>query len=256
MKPEDRCSDDFEKRIGTRAGACGDPLQKPLYKMIARSLYDLIYDPAIPDAIRSPGYEFLDLFSISEFRMDDIYLLWLNTSDPRRAICEYISDHLDYVQPFVPRSYPRTLREDSANDVLLYLSIMLGGIAAILVSGTAWLVHLRRDRNAIKFAQIDFLFLLLAGSITVSLGAIVMGIPATDASCIAEVWLINLGYTVELVPLIIKVAAVNKIVQASQRMKRVVLKRSALFRAVIVISVLVVLFLVLWTILDSPKKIP
>jgi len=254
IQPEDRCSDDFEKRIGTPAGVCGDPLQKILYKIISRSLYELINDPAVPDAIRSPAYEFLNVFSISEFRMDQIFHLWLNTSDPRRAICEWISDNMDYAQSFVPRSYPRTLQEENANDAVLYHSLIVGSIAATLVLGTAWLVHLRRGRQAIKFAQIDFLFLLLTGCTIVSVGAIVIGIPATDESCIAEVWLINLGYTLELVPLIIKVAAVNKIVQASQKMKRVVLKRSALFRAVIVISVLVVLFLMLWTIVDSPKQ--
>jgi len=66
--------------------------------------------------------------------------------------------------------------------------------------------------------------------------------------------MINLGYTLELVPLIVKVAAINKLMEAAKKMRRVVIQRKSLFAAVMVVCALVALFLAVWTALDPPHK--
>ncbi|KAL3908885.1 MAG: hypothetical protein SGARI_002862 [Bacillariaceae sp.] len=83
------------------------------------------------------------------------------------------------------------------------------------------------------------------------------GLPKiTDGGCIAEIWLIGLGYTLELVPLIVKQAAINTLVRASTRMKRIQVSRPKLLGTVLLISSLEIIFLMLWTILDPPNRTP
>jgi hypothetical protein len=56
------------------------------------------------------------------------------------------------------------------------------------------------------------------------------------------------------VPLVVKLAAVNKMMSAARRMRRVVLGRKSLFGAVACLSGLVVFFLLVWSIVDIPRK--
>ena len=79
-------------------------------------------------------------------------------------------------------------------------------------------------------------------------------IPPSDVSCVTVIWLTNVGYTVELVPLVVKVAAINKLMIAARRMRRVHLKRKKLYGAVIILCALVTSYLVSWTIMDPPRK--
>jgi hypothetical protein len=124
-------------------------------------------------------------------------------------------------------------------------------ILLVLLTGAS--VYCQQTRRVIRLAQIEFLWLLLAGALLISMGAIVAGTPPTKGSCVAEICLIALGYTLELVPLIVKVAAITRLMHASRRMRRVKLQRSSLFGGVAVISALVLIILVIWTILNPPR---
>jgi hypothetical protein len=54
------------------------------------------------------------------------------------------------------------------------------------------------------------------------------------------------------VPLLVKIAAINRLMKASRQMRRVVLKRRSLYGAVAGISTLIMVFLLVWTLLDPP----
>jgi hypothetical protein len=64
----------------------------------------------------------------------------------------------------------------------------------------------------------------------------------------------NIGYTLELVPLIVKVAGINRMMAAARKWRRVVVSHRNLFGAVLLISFFVIVFLLLWSILDPPGK--
>lgn len=51
----------------------------------------------------------------------------------------------------------------------------------------------------------DFLFCLLLGALLVSLAAVVSALEPNDVTCITPLWMIEVGYTLEIVPLIVKV---------------------------------------------------
>ena len=66
----------------------------------------------------------------------------------------------------------------------------------------------------------------------------------------------QVGYTLELVPLMVKIAALNRLMAAAAQMRRVTLKRRNLFLAVAVILGLVIVFLILWnSSLDSEIRV-
>lgn len=116
------------------------------------------------------------------------------------------------------------------------------------------MTYKQREQRVMIFAQVEFLWLLLAGLLLVSVGAVILTIPASDASCATVTGFLCLGYTLELVPLIIKVAAINCLMQAARHLKRVVLRRQSLFGVVFLLSGLVVVGLSLWTALDPKQK--
>ena len=256
---DDMCSEDEAIRLGEPEGICEES-SKPLWKVLVGNLYDQLNDPTIPIPIRSPAYDVLQVFQISELQLGQIFDFRRTEPTPRDAVCRWVSENLDYVQTFVPRSYPRTISDESSSSVnggsapIVYVATILGGITTVVVIITWMMVYRRREVHSIRMAQTEFLYLLLAGSLLIGFGAIIVGLPPSTASCATAIWFINLGYTLELVPLIVKVAAVNRLMGAARQFRRIVLTRKTLFGAVFGISAMVSIFLLVWTIVDPPNK--
>jgi 7 transmembrane sweet-taste receptor of 3 GCPR len=249
----DRCSPSLQTRVGDPTGSCSDSV-KSLKKLISGALYETIYDSNIPEAIRSPAYDVLKRFQITELQLGDLFKYWQTLPSPREAVCQWVSDNMTYMNNTIPRSYPRVLEYHDQGS-LMYISAALGAVAVLIVLYTAAAVYGQRATQRAKICQIEFLFLLLAGSLFISVGAIISCIPQTDALCVASIWLTNIGYTLELIPLVVRLAAISRLIGAGRRMRRVQLKRSALFGAVAVIFTIIVMFLLLWTILDPPRNV-
>ena len=228
VSQNDRCSNDTKVRLGGPLGACGDS-GNPLSKIISGGLYDLTFDPSIPEALRSPAYDVLQAFTFAGVDLSNLFEYYFKMSSPREAVCQWLVDSLQIAENMIPLSYPRTLRTQSDTGPLMYVAVILGGISTLQVLWASWVVYRNRQMKVIRVAQIEFLGLLLFGCINISVSAIVTGIPPNNTSCVATVWLINIGYTLELVPLVVKVAAINKLLNAARRMRRVTLKRSSLF---------------------------
>jgi hypothetical protein len=167
-----------------------------------------------------------------------------------------VVENFEEVQRFLPRTYPRVLEENqnSHTSTLAYISLILGGVATALVVACAALTFKQKSRRVMIYAQVEFMLLLLAGVFLVSIASMLQAIRPTDFRCVTLIWLINLGYTLELVPLIVKIGAINRLMQAARRMRRVMLKRKQLFGAVAVLVAIVCIFLMLWTLLDPPQK--
>jgi len=254
----DRCPEfgiaTAEELAGSPLGACDDP-PNPISKIISTGLHDMTFDPSIPDALRSPGYDVVKQFGLSDLQLSDVFQYWKKYNDPREAVCEWVVDNQEWAMEFIPRTHPRVLKQETTRSrPLQYASYSLAGLALIMVIGTSAAVVQNRKKRAIVFAQIEFLVLLLAGLFIISLGALMTSLPASDGTCVASVWFINIGYSLELIPLLVKISAINKLMSAASRMKRVVLSRNALFGTVLLICLAVVMFLTVWTILDPPRE--
>ena len=167
------------------------------------------------------------------------------------CVCVCVVENVDDLRRFVPRSYPRTVEaSDGFHTPLLYSAIAVGLLAGIVVVITGIGVFYYRDRRIMRTAQVEFALMLLFGLLLVSIGAVLVAVEPSHATCVMQSWFITLGYTLELVPLIVKVAAINTLMAASRRMKRVQLSKTTLFGTVFGFLALVVMFMVLWTIMD------
>ncbi len=218
------------------------------------TLRDNTQGPQIPRAERSPAWDVLNSFSISEFQIFEIFKYWETEATPRDALCRWASENMEYLESFVPNTYPRTVTQASYSSALFYITTILGSLTVVLVGVTAFLVQRRKKKRAIRYAQISFLRLLLVGCFFVAIGAIVAGIPPTNVLCICKVWFVDIGYTLQIVPLIVKTTAIHQMMLSAQRMRRTKIRMHHLLLSVAIITCLMVIFLILWTVLDPPTK--
>ncbi|CAB9498898.1 expressed unknown protein [Seminavis robusta] len=254
-----RCSNNLTDRIGSPAAAC-DEQARSLLKVISTTVYNHLSNknhPDLPPALASPAHDVLDRFTLSTEKVHQIFQYWRQEASLRQGVCRWAADNLDYLERFVTPTYPRVLVEggNNNNTGLYYAALTLAIVAVVLSLVTAWQVHVRRHERAILYSQREFLYLLLSGLLLVSIGAILDAVPPTNGTCLASVWLVNLGMALQLVPHIIKIAAINTLTKAARRLRRVVLKQEALFKAVAAMCGLVVVFLILWTVLIPPQKV-
>ena len=89
-----RCGDNDALRVGNREGTCDVP-PVPNYKLLSTGLYKMIYDPSIPEALRSPGYELIKEYTLDTFILGKIFKYWRSLKidqygyDPRHAVCQW-----------------------------------------------------------------------------------------------------------------------------------------------------------------------
>ena len=157
------------------------------------------------------------------------------------------------MQNFIPRNYPRTVREETET-VGTKIAVAFGVLAAFTTLVTVVMTYRQRKRKVFQYAQVEFVFLLLLGLLLVSAAGLITAIPPTDFRCVTIAWLLNIGYTFELVPLVVKIAAINRLFQAARRMQRVKLSRGLLLGVVAALTSVVVLYMIVWTIVDPPSK--
>ncbi|CAB9529643.1 expressed unknown protein (Partial), partial [Seminavis robusta] len=236
----DQCSGDMEIRAGDPRGACEDPMTL-LHKVFATTLTDELNDPDIIPAEKSPAVPAIQQFSMSS----PLYGDWFNvliqhealsketTSLMRNATCNFVVDKFDVLlEKWIPFSYPRVVMDGQENSALIIASVVLACLSTVLAVAAAIVVHKTQHRRVMRYAQIEFLHLMLAGILVISSGALVTAIPPTMGSCVAAIWLVNVGYTMELAPLLVKVAAINRLMNASDRMQKINIERKDLFQVV------------------------
>lgn len=254
---QDRCSPIMEVNVGNPLGVC-EEAPNPLQKVTGGSLYEMTYhDTSIHPALISPGYETLQQFQMTGPEMGQLFQYWFAQPDnPRGAVCDWVIDNYDYLQTWIPRTYPRIIVENPNRLVepLTLVALVLSSVSLFFVVLTAIETTRRQHCKVMRYAQLDFLWILIVGLGLVSLGSILLSLPPTDGLCVAMAWFTNVGYTLELVPLIVKGAAIYRLMAAAKRLRHIVLNRKKLFGVVFFLSGIVVVFLIVWTAVDPPRK--
>ena len=256
----DRCSANFEDRIGTSSiGSCDFPAHS-LQKVISTSLLQMSLSKK--EALRSPAYEFIKRFSVTDLSVTIMLREWIHMKvdtygiDPRIAVCEWVYDNIDDLEAkFIPPGYPRIFEEEISK-VLFIVSETVGFIA-LCVAIVSTVGTLKFSQNLIfRYAHVPFVLWILAGLVLVCCGSILVANPRPSKGlCIAQPFLVSLGYTIELMPLVVKVSAINHLIHESKRMRKVHLNTKRLHIQVITVTVLVFIYLVIWSALDPPHDI-
>ena len=97
--------------------------------------------------------------------------------------------------------------------------------------------------------------MVIVGLAFIALGAFFYSLAPTKIVCVCGEWLVLLGYSLELIPLMVKVAAVTHIIQKSQSMIRTKVEKTRLYQIVGGCMFVVIVYLATWTALDplSPQ---
>lgn len=74
-------------------------------------------------------------------------------------------------------------------------------------------------------------------------------------SCIVRNWLTNLGFSMVLSAVLVKMSAINRIMQSSKRLKRVKVSLKDMLRSVGFLVMINLIFLIAWTVISPPLAI-
>jgi hypothetical protein len=265
VDPADRCNGDLQLQIGEAEGAC-DTAPQALQKVIGKGLREISHQQGVNEVLWSPALDAVMNYEISDLQLGQIFNYWLERGvdkwnyDPREATCRWVVENLDLIQSFVPPSYPRVVVEEDFMGSSLFkaslfkASVVAACLATALIIVFLILVHLRRKTKVMFYAQVEFVYLILGGLMLVALGALAMAVPPSNTTCALVIWVMNLGYSVELPPLALKIDTINRLATSGRHMERVRLTNKKLFGSVIAVSVAVVGFLLLWTLMDIPQS--
>jgi hypothetical protein len=254
---EQRCDADADIRRGDIRGACDDEAQA-LQRLIAVSLANS--NNGVDEADRSPGYEMILNLKMDSLEMSHIIGQWVSKNtdrygnDAREAACEWVAENLDTLESYIPPGYPREVfkRGTSATWYTIFAQVVavLTAMATVVA-----IVHVSKYKRTkvMVFAQPLFLFLVLIGFLCISIAAFVMVIQPTNFLCVCVEWLIVLGYSIALVPVLVKTSAINKLMNSSKKTQRIRLNSKTLFVRVAMAVACVLIGLVLWTIQDPPR---
>ena len=244
---------------GDPKGAC-DYDAENLKKLIAKGFEELTSGPNIPDALRSPAYEVVSAFQITSLQLGQILKYWLERGtdkynfDPRDATCRWVAENLDLLRSFIPQSYPRVQKEDHSGKNIFTAAYIVAGIALVMAASSFLLTFLRRHTKVIYHTQVEFLFVFQTGLFLLAVGAAFAAVPPSDGFCVSFIWLTNLAYVLQLVPLAIRIDAINRLASSGKQMQRARLRTNKLFGAVATMACIVAGFLIAWTITDAPEK--
>lgn len=257
VPPSDRCSVDTTVRRGLLEGSCDDNAHATK-QVVAISLRDNTV--ATSDAYRSPAYAFVRNFNIDELELGEMLFEFARRGQTghaaREVVCEWVGNNMEYVSSFIPPSHPRAvIPKTNKRQVVEVVAYSVGAFAVLYVVAATVEMYEKRTMKVFLYAQVKFIFVVLFGLLLVAIASILYVVEPSVVVCTTEFWLVAIGYTCMLVPLIIKVSAMNQLMRASARMRRIRIRTNALYAKVMAWLIVVTIFLVVWTAVDAPRPI-
>ena len=217
---------------------------------------------AMPLATRSPGYQFVRSVQISDIDSQGIMVDWASRGvdkwgyDPREAACTWVANNLDSgvnLRRFIPKGYPRQVNKLARYKTgLHYFASVFGAVGAFIAVAAGALTYHFRLKKQIKYAQEFFLYLLSLGFFLVCIGSIIYPLFPSAGTCVAKWWFVVIGFTFALVPLLLKITAINKLMNDAKKMRRTKVSKEIVYKKVAVVVFLVVIYLSVWTGVDPP----
>ena len=189
----------------------------------------------------------------SDIDLQEIMVAWVSRGvdkynyDPREVVCSWVSNNLDEglnLRKFIPLGYPREVEDEVGYDTTLMLvSTVYGAVGALVAVLAGAATYTYRTKKQIKYAQAFFLYLFAIGLFFVCLGGVMYSLVPSAGSCAARWWFVMIGFTFSLVPLLIKIAAINKLMNDAKKMRRTNVSKESVYKIVAVFVLLVVVYL-------------
>ncbi|CAB9522519.1 Receptor-type guanylate cyclase gcy [Seminavis robusta] len=250
----------YEEKMGDPAGVC-DTYPYPLKRILSTGLIEISENPDVNTAFWSPAHEVASSLRVNNLQMAQIFRFWQQRSsdpgnfDPRAAVCQWVGENLDLLQANIPKSHPRVIEEVASSDGSLFkAALAIAIMAAVLVSVSIAFTYIKRKTKVIYYAQSEFLILIQVGMLLTIGSAVTSSLSPSNTTCGFTIWLKNTGYVLQLVPLLIRISAINQLAASGKQMQRVRLNIWKLHAVVAVAAALVAVFLLVWTLVDPPQE--
>ncbi|CAB9521897.1 Receptor-type guanylate cyclase gcy [Seminavis robusta] len=254
------CGDDFATMIGEAAGSC-DTAPEMLKKTLSRAFRTEAFSPDVPPEFWSPAVAAVEQYQITVPQLGQIYTLWFARQtdawnyDPRDAVCQFVVDNMDMVQSWIPETHPRVVHEAEREEQgLSRAAIALASLALAAILVSMLLTFFKRKTASIYHTQIEFIYLVLGGMLLVTIGAVAFAVDPSDGTCASIYWLTDIGFALQLAPLLHRIKNINRLTSSGNGMQRVRLRLKALYGFAFSVVGVVAMFLTIWYILDQPRE--
>jgi hypothetical protein len=256
---EARCSEDIWERRGDSRGACDQEFHSLLKVVSSRFRQQAQSEP---QDTKSPGYDLIKNLKLTDLELNEMLRRWVDIrvdpygNDAREAVCSWVVENYEGLLEILPPGYPKYIA--SANpyaEGYMIAALVLGVLTSLFVLAIAAASYRYRRRRVFVYAQAHVIMAILMGFFFISIGAILLAVKPTSAICIAQVWFVNFGYGVHLIPLLVKIAAINRIMSSAKKMKRVMISKMQLVKIMGGLLFLVILFLIIWSAVDPVQVV-
>lgn len=256
---EIKCSADVNDRKGEATGAC-DYAVIPLRKLISAGLRTSSLAGG-EVALESPAYTFLKQIYLTEYSLSHIFrkITKFDGGDRtdlafRESLCEWVYENVDELTSYAPKGFPREKKFMSYAPIE-YTGYTLGTIALFLSVITAMCTFIWRDNPALKSAQLNVLSSMVVGYVIASISSLLHALVSTsDALCILQEWTLHLAYSLELVPILIKVSAINRLGREARLFRRAQIDPNRFRKFLSSSLAIILLYLIHWTLFDKPRR--
>lgn len=260
--PTTQCITSYEDRIGESVGSC-DYQMDELQKVISMGLHiAALQDQAKnPLVLRSPALNYLKAFQVSSLSISHILAKTMEVKKPgledyasREGLCEWLYDNIEPLLDQIDlKANPRFFMEaDNMHAGLRKAALSLGITSLIWVAITAVMTMKWRTKQTIRLARVDCLIWILLGFAL--LGA--SSVTEIYGHCNLTVWLMIIGFTMELVPILIKIATINKLVRYARIHQRADINPRHLDFTLLGVLLMVLAYLGAWVLIDPLKPEP
>jgi hypothetical protein len=156
----------------------------------------------------------------------------------------------------IPPTHPREFQfRDENKQGVTIAAYCVGGLAMFYIVAFLIITYRKRKAAVFVYAQVNFIFVVLFGLLLVAIGAVLYCIESINNICMVRVWFVCLGNSFVLVPLIIKVTALNHLMKASKKMRRTKINLKHLYSSLLALSGIVTTYLIVWTIMDPSRSV-
>lgn len=138
------------------------------------------------------------------------------------AVCEWIVENIEDLENIIPEDYPKTYQDDNNfGSAAIVFAKILAFVTALISSVCMILTCKYRGTKVMTFAQPIFILLVLVGFFFVSVAAYLHAEQPTNSICLSAKWIEILGYTIELIPVLVKTSAMNRLIESSKKSVRI-----------------------------------
>jgi len=136
---------------------------------------------------------------------------------------------------------------NSDASALVYVAWAVAGLGLLGNLGTGSVVVFYRKTKVFVYAQVTFVYIIMLGFSLVTVGGFLYALEPTDGTCVARCWLTSLGYSIVLSAVLVKMSAINRIMQQTKRRSRVRITVESMLIAMTFLVLIDLVILIAWT---------